>query len=83
MTKNGTVRSGATGKLIPCCWTECDKVGNSRYEHREFLQMIQIGSARIPQYRIYLFCKERHRELWRNSVRDLGNLPTGSRGMLT
>ena len=83
MARPGPVRSGATGNLIPCCWTECDQLGTSRYEHREFVQWIYIGSARIPQYRIYLFCSERHRAMWRHSPKSLGNLPIGSKGMIT
>ena len=83
MARHGTVRSGATGELIPCCWTECDKLGTTRYEHREFVQWLQIGPTRIPQNRIYLFCSERHRAMWRHSMKSLGNLPTGSKGLIT
>lgn len=83
MTKHGPVRSGATGELIPCVFQECDKIGTSRYEHREFVQWINIGPNRIPQHRIYLFCSERHRALWRHSHVSNGNLPTGSKGMIT
>lgn len=80
---HGPVRSATTGQHIVCCFNDCGALGSSRYEHREFRQWVYIGPTRIPQYTIYLFCSERHRALWRNSHRSLGNLPIGSKGMLT
>ncbi len=77
---HGPVRSGATGQLITCCFNDCYQLGTSRYEHRE---RIGVDLMRMPRYRIYLFCSERHRELWRHSHVSLGNLPTGLRGMIT
>ena len=82
--KHGPVRSGTTGQLIPCCFQECDKIGTSRYEYREPIRWATIGGNRMPiQHRIYLFCSERHRALWMYSHISNGNLPTGSKGMIT
>lgn len=75
-----TIRSGATGDLLMCCFNDCTRVGNDRYAHKE-----RTGvdlSPGVPQFRIYVFCSERHLLLWRNSHVSLGNLPTGSRGTL-
>lgn len=65
--------SGSTDRYIPCAWWDCHRDGDDKYEsvHREGTRWVH-----------YLFCVERHRELWRNSPRDHGNLPTGSRGLL-
>jgi hypothetical protein len=77
---HGPVRSGATGQLLPCCFNDCGRTGTTRYEHREPIEKTRFGQWR---YRIYVFCSDRHRMLWRNSHLNLGNLPTGSRGMIT
>ncbi len=76
---HGPVRRGATGQLIPCCFNDCGRLGTTRYEHREFIEEV-MGH---PRYRIYIFCSDRHRLLWEHSHKSLGNLPSGSRGMIT
>lgn len=72
----GTIRSKLGPWLVPCCWTECDHPAR-----RETLFADPPdGHANI---RFYFFCSMRHREMWINSVRDMGNLPTGARGLLS
>lgn len=66
--------SGATGRKIPCCWTECERLGDTRYECR-------VNEPRRTIH--YLFCSERHKMLWVNSVPDMGNLPSGSKSALS
>jgi len=79
VTRYGPVRSGATGQLLPCCFNDCGRTGTTRYEHRELIGYV-LGHER---YRIYVFCSERHKTLWENSHLSLGNLPMGSKGMIT
>jgi hypothetical protein len=69
----GIVRNRDNGNVIPCCWNDCGRPGR-----RE----VKVGVRDGEQVSIYFFCTERHRGLWMNSSRDLGNLPGGSRGML-
>lgn len=68
------VVSQASGRFILCAWTECDRYADHKYEHTH-----REGTRNAT----YGFCSERHRELWRHSSRSHGNLPTGSKGMIT
>lgn len=67
--------SGTTGRFIPCCWWDCTRDGNDTY------QLVLLEGA-PPRNLIYLFCSERHLELWRHSKHSAGNLPVGLRGLL-
>lgn len=63
--------SATTGRRIPCCWEDCERLGDTRW------QVI----AREPERNlIYLFCGERHKAFYVHSHRDLRNLPSGSKG---
>lgn len=64
-----------TGEKILCCWDDCDRFGHVQYGW-------QWPEDRHSEGRIYVFCGERHRELYKASPRDLHNLPVGSRGLL-
>lgn len=66
--------SGTTGNYIPCCWSDCGRHGDTRYEHieREGINTMH-----------WLFCSERHKALWLFSPKRNNQLPTGSRGMIT
>lgn len=74
------VPSGATERLIPCAWADCERHGDDLYAitvpHGRVLE------TSIPRTLTYLFCSERHQELYRNSHRANGRLATGSRGLL-
>ena len=67
-----TVRSGATGDRMLCCWSDCTRFGFHNYEH------VQREGQRSVHY---LFCGERHRSYWRNSHRSNNNLPSGSHSL--
>ena len=68
---NGTVRSGTTDQLIPCCWAECSAPGLSQF----------AINVRESPYRtlVYLFCSDRHRLYYAFGPTAYGQLPAGSR----
>lgn len=70
----GTIRSHMGAWLLPCIWTECDRP--ARREH-------QVAVRDGVKALFYFFCCERHRQLWINSPKDMGNLKSGSRGMIS
>lgn len=72
----GTIRSFVGPWLLPCVWTECDHP--ARREH--LFVTPPEGDGKIL---FYFFCSGRHRNLWINSVRDMGNLASGSKGMIS
>jgi hypothetical protein len=52
-----------------CCWDTCDQRG---------FENIKAVERNGPYQNIhFVFCSERHKWYWLNSVRDLGNLPPG------
>ncbi len=67
-----TVRSGATGERILCCWSDCDRRGYHNFEHIQY-----EGTRKVH----YLFCCPRHRAYWRDSIHSNGNLASGNRSM--
>lgn len=69
----GTIRSHVGPWLLPCIWTECD-----RPARREHVVVIRERERNL----FYWFCSERHKMLWQSSPRDMGNLPTGSKGII-
>lgn len=70
----GTIRSFMGPHLLPCIWTECD-----RPARRENLVGVREGEKAL----FYFFCSDRHRQMWINSPKEMGNLAMGSRGMLS
>lgn len=65
--------SGRTGLPLLCCWTECDRLGDDRYE----------TIVREPRRLLhYVFCSERHKMLWAHSHKRMNNLPGGSKSLL-
>lgn len=60
---------------LMCCWTECERDGYDLYKAREYLGINPVTGA--PIYTWYVFCSERHKMYWVNSVHDLNNLPPG------
>jgi hypothetical protein len=79
------VRNPGTGKVLLCCWDTCESAGDNRvqevvtdgiYTEADMVSPLMLGT---PKRFTYIFCKERHREFWRNSHRDMGNLPAGLR----
>lgn len=68
-----------TGRPLPCSWNDCEKDGTTLYEAREYEGTPEGGTATVK----YVFCSERHKMLWVNSSRNLGNLPPGYRWSLS
>lgn len=56
-----------------CGWDTCEKDGYECYKTRE-----RISAPGYPlEYLTYVFCTEKHRQYWINSVIDCNNLPAG------
>jgi hypothetical protein len=70
----GTIRSHVGPWLLPCIWTECD-----HHALRQNMVAIRDGEKAL----FYFFCSERHKTLWLHAPKQLGQLPTGSKGMIT
>jgi hypothetical protein len=72
------VRSFSSEDWITCCWFECDKPGFELYksvfhEHDKKMRCDDFRSEHIN----YVFCTERHRQLFLYSHVSMGNLPPG------
>jgi hypothetical protein len=61
-------------KHVMCAWDECEKDGVELHKTR-----VNYGTAGTPQIVNHVFCSERHKQFWINSVRAYGNLPPGYR----
>jgi len=84
-----TVVRNRVGKILPCCWDDCERAGHTQFEARVPAEPIDeteawmVATGQVPQpMAIYVFCSVRHKMLWVNSHRDNGNLPAGYRGTL-
>lgn len=71
---SGTIRSKVGPWLLPCIWTECD-----RPARREHMCVVKEPERNL----FYWFCSTRHKMLWVNSPKDMGNLPSGIRGTIS
>lgn len=71
----GTVTSPQTGRPILCCWAECDKPGRAEYSVRVIEAQSKIFG--VHKRTIYLFCSNRHRELYAFGHQAYGQLPPG------
>lgn len=72
------VLSRTTGTWIQCCWFECEKPGYELYksvlhEHAKTMTCDHPMSQHVN----FIFCSERHRQLYLNSHRNMGQLPPG------
>ncbi len=72
------VLSSTTGTWIPCCWFECEKPGYELYKSvlHEHMKTMPCDHP-MSQHVNFLFCTERHRQLYLNSHRNMGQLPPG------
>jgi hypothetical protein len=61
-------------KHVMCAWDTCEKDG---YENNKVV--VHEGVAPNIRDITYVFCTERHKAYWLNSVRDVNNLPPGYR----
>lgn len=69
---------------LRCCWDDCEEQGVTLH------QTIFHDHARgytcnhpLARHVKYVFCSERHRQLFLNGHRAYGKLPTGEHGRLT
>ncbi len=68
------VRNVVSGRILPCCWEDCERHGDARHE------VAEIDGARVS---IMIFCSARHRLFYLNSSRQLGMLPPGHSRTIT
>lgn len=72
------VLSFSSGNWITCAWFECQKDGFELYksvfhEHARELTCDHPASGHVN----FVFCSERHRQFFRHSHVDFGQLPAG------
>lgn len=65
------VRDPITGEPLPCCWADCQRLGDDRYRI-----VVHDSAFRTVTF---IFCGERHKAFYRNSHLDYGILPSGSK----
>jgi hypothetical protein len=75
---------GGTGTRIVCCWFDCERDAYELHKvrHHYHHRAIPCDQAEDTAHPWAAFCSERHRQLYINSHRSMGNLPMGSRGTL-
>lgn len=61
-------------KHVMCGWDDCENDGYDLHQAR-----VNYGKAETPHVVKYVFCTERHKMFWVNSVKSYGNLPPGYR----
>ena len=78
------VIKGNTGEHLRCAWFDCDHEAYELHKvrHHYHDRQIPCDQAEDTAHPWAAFCSERHRLLYVNSHRSMGNLPTGSRGTL-
>lgn len=72
------VLSRSSDTWIPCCWFECEKPGFELYKSvlHDHAKELHCGDPRSTHVN-FIFCGERHRQLYLNSHREMGKLPPG------
>ena len=72
------VLSGSSGTWIPCCWFECAKPGYELYKSvlHDHTNAIACNHP-LAEHVNFIFCSERHKQLYLHSHVDLGKLPPG------
>lgn len=66
------VREPHSGQLVTCAWDDCERPGWQEVR----IEVTDPGADRAVTY---VFCTDRHRDYWRHSHKDNGNLPPGSK----
>jgi len=64
----------AGDRHIMCAWDDCERDGYELYK-----AVVNYGKADTPRLVSHVFCCERHKQYWINSVKSYGRLPAGSR----
>ena len=62
----------AGARHVACAWDDCERDGYELHKVR-----INYGKADTPQIVNHVFCTERHKQFFINSVRGYGKLPPG------
>lgn len=67
-TTGHLVRNVSTGRVLPCCWSDCERAGSDRIQ-------LQVKHER-PRWRtpdgrqemlVYIFCSDEHKEHYRKA----------------
>ena len=66
------------GTYVMCAWDTCEHDG---YETNK-VRVNTAAPGHDPVYITYVFCTDRHKQYWINSIRDLNNLPPGYRSSI-
>ena len=64
----------AGDRHVMCAWDDCERDGVELHQTR-----VNYGTAAQPHIVKHVFCSERHRQFWINSVAAYGKLPPGYR----
>ena len=62
------------GTFVMCAWDTCEKAG---YQNNR--AVVHEGVPPNVRDITYVFCSDRHKMYWINSIRDCNNLPAGYR----
>src|SRR5262245_44882612 len=58
------VRNVTTGRVLPCCWMDCERDGDKRHQ-----VMIDHEQPRWPgEQRVYIFCGSVHKQQYLNGT---------------
>ena len=84
-------------RFITCAWADCERPGfeSNKIVMHEHLPGVRCDDPAQAKHATYVFCSERHRQMWGNSTgwranrlaeqhggQISGMLPTGSRGIM-
>lgn len=73
-------RSGET-VWLRCCWDDCEEQGVTLHQTKFHAHARGYPCGHeLAKHVMYVFCSERHRQMFLNGHLDYGNLPLGSRG---
>lgn len=71
------VRNPGTGRILPCCWDDCERNGHDEYK------IIVHNKVKTNPPLHYIFCSERHKMLYANSHYRHGFLAAGCQSLPT
>lgn len=67
MSRPVLVRNQTTGRILPCCWDDCERHGDDR------IKVVRAEGA-PGDTTTYIFCSGRHRSMWETAHRGYGNV---------
>lgn len=81
ITQKKVINHDRGGTYVMCAWDTCERDGYEMHKAVEFEGWETIWHdghrVRIPRYVTFVFCSDRHKQYFANSLRDLNNLPAG------